>query len=151
MAEMIIDGAAGCKEESWSPEVISLYGDSETIIRKMGAIETNLTTRRVYVFTLETQKSAEIAFYEATSPNKVAISRWSGRPDPSFHTSVSSAIIDNKGVHCVGEQTKAIVQRLPQLKMEEEVAAPTNARAAFSHQVRAAGSDYMRTTIYLMC
>jgi hypothetical protein len=151
MAEMIMDGAEGCKEQSWSPEVISLYGDGETIIRKMGAIDTDLRTRRVYVFTLETQKSAEIAFYEATSPNKVTISRWTGRPDPSFHTSVSSAIIENKGVHCVGEQTKAIVERLPQLKTEQEVAAPANAKAAFSHQVRAAGNDYIRTTVYLMC
>jgi hypothetical protein len=151
MPKMTMLSGEGCEVESWSPEVISIYGDAETIIDKMGGIDKDLTTRRVYIFTLETAKAAEIAFYERTSPGKVTISRWSGKPDPSFYNAVNNAIIENKGVHCVGEQTKAIVSKLSELKKDQEVAAPVNAKAAFSHQVRARGGEYMRTSVYLMC
>lgn len=151
MAKMTMLSGEGCEAQSWSPEVISLYGDAETVIDKLSGIEKDLTTRRVFIFTLETSKKAEIAFYERSSPGKVTISRWSGSPNPSFQNQVNDAIIANKGVHCVGEQSKAIIQRLPELRKEEEVSAPVNAKAAFSHQIRAHGNDYLRTSIYLMC
>jgi hypothetical protein len=151
MAEMNILRGAGCAEESWSPEVISLYGDAETIIDKLDGIKRELSSRRVYIFTLEAARRAEIAYYESSAPGKVSIHRWSGQSDDSFHNTVHKAIIDNKGVHCVGEQTKAIVSKLPRLAKEEEISAPVNAKAAFSHQIRAHGDEYLRVTIYLMC
>jgi hypothetical protein len=141
----------GCEEQSWSPEVISLYGDPETIIAKLDSVGRDLTTRRVYMLTLESKDGAEIAFYERSSPGKVSISRWKGKPNQAFHSAVHKAIIDNKGIHCVGEQTKFIVSALPKLKKDDDVAAPVNAKAAFSHQLRAHGSEYLRTTLYLMC
>jgi hypothetical protein len=151
MTAMNIASGPGCEEQSWSPEVISLYGDPETIIAKLDSINRDLTTRRVYMFTLESKTNAEIAFYERTSPQKVSISRWKGKSDQAFHSTVHKAIIENKGVHCVGEQTKSIVSSLPKLKKDEDIAAPVNAKAAFSHQLRAHGSEYLRTTLYLMC
>ena len=151
MPKMTMLSGEGCEAESWSPEVISIYGDAATIIDKLGGINKDLTTRRVYVFTLEASKYAEVAFYERTSPGKVTISRWKGKPDAKFHNAVHKAIIENKGVHCVGEQTKAIVDKLPRLTKEEEISAPVNAKAAFSHQIKAVSDDYMRTSVYLMC
>jgi len=44
----------GCEEESWSPEVLSFYGDGETVLRKMGNFEMQLPRRRIYMFLLET-------------------------------------------------------------------------------------------------
>jgi hypothetical protein len=151
MAEMNILRAAECAADSWSPEVISLYGDAEIIIDKLGGIKRELTGRRVYIFTPETARRAEIAYYESTIPGKVSTHRWSGQSDDSFHNAVHKAIMDNKGVHRVGEQTKAIVSKLPRLAKEEEISAPVNAKAAFSHQVRSHGNEYLRVTIYLMC
>jgi hypothetical protein len=151
MTAMNMASGPGCEEQSWSPEVISLYGDPETIISKLDSIDRDLTTRRVYMFTLESKENAEIAFYERSSPGKVSISRWKGKSDTTFHKAVHKAIIENKGVHCVGEQTKAIVATLPKLKKEEDIAAPVNAKAAISHQLRAHSTEYIRTTLYLMC
>ena len=54
-------------------------------------------------------------------------------------------------MHCVGEQTKQIVKRLPRLKTEENIPVPANGKAAFSHAIRNRGSEYIRATIYLMC
>ena len=141
----------GCEEESWSPEVISLYGDAETIIGKLEDIKRDLPSRRVYIFTLEADKYSELAFYERTSPGKVKISRWKGRSGSNLRKKVHEAIMANKGVHCVGEQTKVSLSKLPKLSIESDVAAPANAKAAFSHQIRSMGTGYVNTSIYLMC
>ena len=126
-------------------------GDAETVIDKLSGIEKDLTTRRVYIFTLETKRSAEVAFYERTKPGRVTVSRWRGKPSGTFHSKVNEAIIANKGVHCVGEQTKTIVKKLPKLTKDDDVSAPHNAKAAFFHQVRAHGTDYVRASVYLLC
>ena len=152
MTAMNMASGPGCEEQSWSPEVISLYGDPETIITKLGSINRDLTTRRVYMFTLESKKDAELAFYERISPGKVAVLRWKGKADETFHASVHKAIIDNKGVHCVGEQTKAIISSLPKLKKDDDIAAPVRYKGRiFTSTQSTWHGEYIRTTLYLMC
>jgi hypothetical protein len=50
----------GCEAESWSPEVISFYGDPETIIRKLSKFEMNLSGRSVFALLVEGEKDTEI-------------------------------------------------------------------------------------------
>lgn len=141
----------GCEAESWSPEVISFYGDAETIIRKLGKFEMNLSGRRVFALLVEGAKDSEIRVFERTSPGKYSVSVWQGALTPVLRTNIDKAIIDNKGVHCVGEQTKAIVSQMPELRVETEVPAPANAVAAFAHPIRNRGASYSRATVYLLC
>lgn len=128
-----------------------VYGDAETVIDKLDGVEKDLATRRVFILTLEAKNAAEIAFYERTAPGRVTISRWKGAPNGDFHTAVNEAIIANRGVHCVGEQTKAIVKRLPRLETESDISAPHTAKAAISHQIRAHDKEYLRASLYLLC
>ncbi len=153
MAEPVLAamGGAACEKQSWSPEILSFFGDPETVINKLGAVEADLSDRRVFVLTLQTNDSAEIALYERTRPGRVTISRWKGAPSEDFQSQVNETIIANKGVHCVGEQTKAIVSRLPNVQTETDVAAPANAKAAFSHQIRAQGKDYLGASVIILC
>jgi hypothetical protein len=149
--EMSVVSGAGCEEESWSPEVIALYGDPATINAKMQHLELDLPRRRVFIFTLANRERAELALYERTAPGRVSITSWRGQPSELPHDQIREAIIDNKGVHCVGEQTKVIIQKLSDLKYDSDVPAPANAKAAFSHAVRERGGEYANGTIYLMC
>ena len=145
-----ISSGAGCEAESWSPEVISLYGDEETIQRKMQNFEMDLPRRRIFVFTAEDSKREEVSFYERTAEDTVTVVHWTGDVQAGLHERIANAIIKNKGVNCVGEQTRAIISGLPGAKTTEDVAAPVNAKAAFSHSLRNF-PDYARSTIYLMC
>jgi hypothetical protein len=145
------EGAAGCKAQSWSPEVVSLYGDRQTVIEKLGNFDMDLPNRRIYMFLLETEQNAELALFEESAQSKYRVSRWKGTPRKDLRQSVDEAIIQNKGVACVGEQTKAIVKKLPELRDEGEIPAPATGAAAFSHAIRGATGDYVRTTIYLLC
>ena len=145
----VVSGA-GCEAESWSPEVISLFGDPETIQRKMNNFDMNLPGRRIFIFTAEDSRREEIALYERTSEDKMRVLRWQGEVQPGLHDRISDTIIKNKGVNCVGEQTKAILNALEGIESVEDVAVPVNPKAAFSHNLRNFG-DYARSTIYLMC
>lgn len=145
----VVSGA-GCEEESWSPEVISLYGDTQTIQRKLDNFEMNLPGRRIFIFTAEDAQREEVAFYERTSEESMQVIRWSGVAQPGLHEKISNAIIKNKGVNCVGQQTKAILETLVGTEIIKDVAVPVSPKAAFSHSLRNFG-DYTRSTIYLMC
>src|SRR5262245_37003327 len=108
----------GCEEESWSPEVLAFYGDSDAILRKLDKFDMSLPRRRVFIFHLETDKEAEVAFFERASKTTHRVFRWKGRPSGKLVDQINKAIIANKGVACVGEQTKAIVSKLRSVKDE---------------------------------
>ena len=144
----IVSGV-GCEEESWSPEVISLYGDP-AIQAKMDKFDMNLPGRRIFIFTAEDSNNEEIAFYERSGEGSMRVTRWRGAAQPGLHERISDAIIKNKGVNCVGEQTRAILKSLEGAETVDDVAVPVSPKAAFSHNLRNFG-DYARSTIYLMC
>jgi hypothetical protein len=153
MAESFsVVGGMGCKKQSWSPEVISLYGDADTVNQKLANMEMDLPERRVYIFTVETENELELSFFERTSAGRVNVLKWSGGRGADIHQQIHQEIVRNRGVNCVGEQTKALIAKLPGATSEPEAAAPVNAKAAFSHQIRNQRKDaYIKTTVYLMC
>jgi hypothetical protein len=141
----------GCEAESWSPEVISFYGDSAIIVRKLSKFEMNLSGRRVFALLLEGAKDSAIRVYERSSPGRYSVSLWKGALAPTLRANLDKAILENKGVHCVGEQTKAIVSQMPELRVESDIPAPASAKAAFSHPIRDMNDTYVRATVYLLC
>ena len=141
----------GCEEESWSPEVLSFYGDPETIIPKLGNTEMNLSGRRVFALLVEGNKESEIRVFERNAPGRYSVSVWRGAAAPTLRSQLDKAIIDNKGVNCVGEQTKAIVGQLPELRTADDIPAPATAVAAFAHPIRSKAGGYSRVSVYLLC
>jgi hypothetical protein len=141
----------GCEAESWAPEVITFYGDSETVIRKLGKFEMNLSGRRVFALLVEGNKETEIRVFERSAPGTYSVSLWKGALTPTLRGNIDKSIIDNKGVNCVGEQTKGIVSQLPELKTESEIPAPASAKGAFAHPIRNMSAPYVRATVYLLC
>jgi len=89
--------------------------------------------------------------YEKQENNQYAVHRWSGEATGSLKEDINNAILANRGIACVGEQTKAIVGRIAELRAEGTIPAPVSARAAFGHPVLRHRTDYIRTTVYLLC
>ena len=138
---------AGCTSVSWSPEVISLYGDSETVLAKLSKFNLELDSRRVFILTVEAGGDAEISFYEKTSPHKLTVKKWRGTSNGNLSAELDSTIIENKGVHCIGEQSKAVLDSFPNVTENTDVPIPVNAKAAFSHAIRAFGNNYLKVTV----
>ncbi|MBY5831219.1 hypothetical protein HFN47_18995 [Rhizobium leguminosarum] len=141
----------GCEEESWSPEVLTFYGDSDAIVRKLEKFEMNLPGRRVFFFSLEKDQEEEIVFFERASKDTHNVYTWKGKHSSKLADNIAHAILANKGIACVGEQTKAILKKLSNFKPEGPIPSPVSARAAFSHQIMAGKDSYMKVSAYLMC
>lgn len=147
----VVNLAVGCRRASWNPEAITFYGDGPTVFEKLGHAEMGLRDRRVYLFLLEATTSAELMLFEQADASSYHVYRWEGSNDPGLPAQISAMLLANQGIACVGEQTKSIVLDLPGIQHVGTIPAPTTARAAFGHPVRARGGEYMRVTAFLLC
>jgi hypothetical protein len=144
--------AVGCEAASWSPEVYTFYGDSDTIGKKIDTISVTLSERRTFVQVTESKGFAEVKFFEKRSDGNYDVQTWRGKSVDALTAKLDKAIVDNKGVNCVGEQTKALLKKtLPKTDTKDAVPAPASTRAAFFHSVKEAGGDFIKTTIYILC
>lgn len=145
-------GDVGCDANSKAPEVIELYGDAATIVSKLEAMNLGLDKRRVYVLAVETAQGAELRLYERTRDGKsVTVKTWTGPSMGDLGPAIGDTLLKNKGVHCAGEQTIALISSKVKLGAGEVVPAPASARAAFAHSVQNAKGDFVRATVYLLC
>jgi hypothetical protein len=146
---------AGCKEQSWTPEVFSFYGDPAAVAAKLNNFDMNLPNRRVFMFMIETTNDAQISLFELAKESKDDNSMfhlwtWKGKSASDLREKATETILANRGVLCVGEQIKSLVKGLnPDDK--GDIPAPKTALAAFGHTVHGYGSDYIRLTVFLLC
>ena len=140
-----------CKKISFEPEVLTFYGDSATVLKKLDNFEMQLPERRVYMFMLESADSAELALYEKTDDNSTKVSSWRGASIAELRERLSSGLLENRGIACVGEQTKSLVQAKLSPKSLGAIPVPVSARAAFGNNIKAYGDNYIRVTVFLLC
>ncbi|MFD7665629.1 hypothetical protein [Streptomyces sp. NPDC059788] len=145
------DMAAVCRQYSWTPEVHDLYGDPESILRKMDAQNMELTERRIFVLLTESEGLAQVRFFEQVKGKEYAVSAWTGESLGGVGGALGDTILKNKAVNCVGEQVRGLLSTFA-MDSPTTVSAPANARAAFAHTVRAHGEDtFTRATFALLC
>jgi hypothetical protein len=143
---------AGCKTYSWTPEVHDFYGDAESVIRKMDTLPMELGDRRVYFLLVEHADGAEVRFFERIDDTQVAVLSWRGESAGDLKSRIADTILTNRGVNCVGAQTKDLIMNAVDASLLGSVPAPVSPRAAFSHTIRNCGRDkFMRATAGLLC
>ena len=133
-----------------SPEVITLYGDGNTVLQKLEKYKLDLPARRFYMFVVEKPDSAQLSVYEEGEGGKYKLLKWTDGSAGEINANLSRVILENKGLHCVGEQSKAVLSKLKGLKDEGAVPAPATGAAAIAHSLKDI-KDFVRVTIYLMC
>jgi hypothetical protein len=136
---------------SFQPEVLTFYGDGATVLKKLDNFEMQLPARRVYMFMLESAGAAELALYEKTDADTTKVSKWQGTSIADLRERLSSGLLENRGIACVGEQTKSLVQVKLSPKNLGTIPAPVSARAAFGHTIKEYGDNYIRVTVFLLC
>jgi hypothetical protein len=142
----------GCRTNSWEPEVLSYYGDSATVLRKLDNYEMNLPKRRIFMFLAESKGSAELSIFELADEktNEFHVWHWKGNAAGNLREEATETILKNRGVACVGKQIKSLVMKL---NPEDQGAIPAvaSATAAFGHAIRTFDAQYIRTTVFLLC
>jgi hypothetical protein len=143
--------AEDCEEASWSPEVFTFYGDAETIVRHLSDAKMRLPERRLYAVTIEGDGAAEIRLFERQGDGKrFRVSSWKGQALGDLHQQLSSAIRENRGVACIGEQAKGLIRKVGVSTDLGAIPAPVNGRAAFAHSIRGA-KGFATVAVYLFC
>jgi hypothetical protein len=144
---------AACSEASFAPEVHQFYGTHRSIQQKLDGAEMGLDSRRVYLLLLESDNSASLTVFDRPSAEHqtVSISQWQGRTASDLREQLTNAILENRGVACIGEQAKRVVLARYSPRPIARISAPVTARAAFSHLLNTAAGEYVRATVFLLC
>ncbi len=131
-----------------------LYGNSEAILHQMDQLSINLMERRVFALAVEGENRAELRFFEHAGDNSDNwnVYIWRAEDLQDVPSKLSQAIMENKGVHCVGEQMK--IKFLSSVGDTEAAvaSAPVSARAAFAHTIKDVAQDnYISAKIFIAC
>ena len=146
------DFRARCANYSYEPEVMAYFGDSGTIINKLDNDQMGLPDRRGYLLLVETKQTAEFSFFERVDAKDFRVSQWQGESLGDLREKLTDVILENRGIACVGEQTKMIVNAAFHPSDRGTIPMPLSAKAAFSHILKKYGKDdYLRVTILLLC
>lgn len=140
-----------CAKYSYQPEVIAYFGDAATIINKLEDDRMGLPDRRGYLLLVETKQSAEFSFFERADDEHFRVAQWQGRTIGDLRERLTDVILENRGIACVGAQTKAIVKARFNPNDLGTIPTPLSAKAAFSHPLKKYGNEYLRVTILLLC
>jgi ketosteroid isomerase-like protein len=140
-----------CAKYSYQPEIISYFGDSNTVIGKLENDQMGLPDRRGYLLLVEKKGSAELSFFERADANNFRVLQWKGESLGDLRENLTQLIFANRGIACVGEQTKMIVNASFHPEDRGTIPMPLSAKAAFSHILKKYGDDYLRVTILLLC
>jgi hypothetical protein len=142
-----------CKVASYQPEVLSFHGDSTTVLNRLEELKSALpiSQLRVYMFLLETANSAELSLFERVGEDNFTVSKWNGKSAGDLREQITNRMLGNRGVLCIGEQSKALVAQRVSTTKVGSVATPVSARAAFGHSIQKYGNQYMRLTVFLFC
>ncbi|WP_344340599.1 hypothetical protein, partial [Streptomyces rhizosphaericus] len=91
------------------------------------------------------------SLFERAEDGQYTVSTWSGDSLDGLGGSLADTILANRGIHCVGEQTRAVLAPLG-MQVQGTVPAPASHRAAFAHTVRGHGEGtFTRATCALLC
>jgi hypothetical protein len=139
-----------CNLASWSPESHTFYGRKETIIEKLANLSSP-SDHRVFIQVTQGDSSGNVRLYEKNNGGGYTVTEWSTPKTSQLLDEIDRAIVANKGVNCVGEQVKGVLNKLGKGARHENVAAPESAKAAFAHPVKEAQGEFVKTTIILNC
>ncbi len=144
---------AACSEASFAPEVQQFYGTPASIQQKLETASMQLDKRRVYVLLVEADTSAQLTLFDrASAEDKVVkVAQWHGQTAGDLRDQLSTAIMENRGVACIGETSKRVVQARFAPREIARIQPPATARAAFSHLLNVYRGDYVRATVFLLC
>ncbi|MGH9555053.1 MAG: nuclear transport factor 2 family protein, partial [Terriglobales bacterium] len=136
------DFLLACTRYSFEPEVHTLFGNVKTIQQKLADDAMGLPDRRGYVILIETADSAELAFFDRINEQYFRVLHWEGDSVGELRERLTNTILENRGIACVGEQTKAMIKARLVLTDMGAIPTPVSARAAFSHLIKKHEGQY---------
>jgi len=146
----------GCLHASWNTELYGFCGAKPAMLEKIAHIPVKLSERRVFIQITQGSSSGEIKLYERQQDGKFTVTTSSIQETFGLFADIEKAILDNKGVNCVGEQVTDLLRK----RLENEnvtpnvtpnVAPPVSTTAAFKHSIDQAQGEFIETKVVILC
>lgn len=140
---------AGCHEKGVNSQIF--YGSKEQALREVHKLSEPLGSSRVYMLILESDRAAEIVYFENDQSNGATKIAWKGQTASNFRAQLDKVILESRGVDCAGETAKEMVLALKKNVTVEEVTAPSTLADAFLGTLDNQEPGYYRVTIVSPC
>ena len=137
-----------CVDASRTPEAHTFYGDGAALARKVDAASINVNDRRLYLYTRETDKGAELVVFERDG-EQVKVSRWKGASLGDVKERLNEVMMSNQGEHCIGKKSTDLINARFDLDPAGTRSLPRSAGelvAAEAHK-----GDFARVSFFLLC
>jgi hypothetical protein len=143
-----------CNTAQWDPQEYRLYGAKDSIIEKLANIPAKFSERRVFVEITQGDSSARVKLYERQQDGKFTVTEWAPQETSRLVAKIDEAIIANKGVNCVGEQMKGVLNKELEgvhSDVTPGVSPPASPQAAFAHPIKDTSGKFMVCSIFFGC
>ena len=110
-----------------------------------------LPDRRGYAVLIESDAGAELVFFDRVTERKFRVMNWSGNSAGDLREQLTTLIMENRGIACIGQQAKSVMQARLRLADVGTIPTPMSALAAFSHVLRKHEGEYLRVSFMLFC
>jgi hypothetical protein len=140
-----------CKRASSHTELYGFCGTKEGIIKKIASLPVQLSDRRVFVQLTQGDSGGEVKLFERQDNGTFKVTTWSTPETSMLLAEIDKTMFDNKGVNCVGEEVKNVLEANLKNPTVTEVAGFNTPAAAFTDSVEKAGGKSVRTLMEILC
>ena len=144
-----------CSAAAWDCQSHSFLGSPQLVADNLAGLSDDLVQRRVYMLMVQGESRAEARIFErfAFGDTDATMSRWENDSLGDLVTQITDVLVANRGVHCPGEQVKAMLgEGEREFAVEGPTPAPKTAREAFTAALKAyEGDRFIRATVMVLC
>lgn len=152
VAHATTNATTGCVTSSRTPEAHTFYGDRKALASKVNAANLQINDRRLYLYTIETSKGAELAVFEREpAGDQLKVSRWKGASLGNLKERLNEVMMSNQGKHCIGERSTALINARFNLKPAGERTPPSSVGEIVALDTQVQDSDFARVSFFLLC
>lgn len=145
-----------CKLSSRDVDVYGFYGSKEIVTERVANLPVDLSKRRLFLQITQAGREdgakTNVKLFEKQKDGTFAVTEWTKEKTPGLFAEVDRAIIENKGMHCVGDAIKDVLaEKLGPGKAAPSLPASGSSKEAFAPSVQDAPGDFIKSVVILGC
>ena len=144
----------GCAAAAWDCQSHTFLGSPETVAANLAGLPDELVTRRVYMMMVLGDGRAEARLFERfdIEDRDGTVARWENDELGDMVSQITEVLVNNRGIHCPGEQVKASLEGDRDFIVDAPAPAPKTAAEAFGPALAAfKGDKFVQVTVMALC
>jgi hypothetical protein len=145
-----------CKLASRDVELYGFYGTKEIVAERVANVPMKLSERRQFLQITQSGRTdgakTDVKLFEKQEDGSFKVTEWKNVKAPRLFDSIERAIIENKGMHCVGDACKKVLDKiLGPGEPAKPLEAGASPKDAFTPSVDDISGDFGKSMIIFTC